>query len=115
MMVMVFSDRAPGMQGGLFAEKDLKKEWEDEWKRVYKESFFYEYVLNLRRSVREMTDMSFLWFREFYLEITKCPQFPISMSLPWILTEYIVKNSMLSESFLVPFDIYNDAAQVALT
>ena len=29
MMHTIFSDKAPGMQGGLFTEKDLKKEWVD--------------------------------------------------------------------------------------
>jgi hypothetical protein len=36
------------------------------------------------------SDLSELWYKEFYLEISKEIQFPIEMSLPWILTEHIL-------------------------
>lgn len=40
----------------------------------------------------ECCDLSQLWFREFYLEMTMGQkiQFPIEMSMPWILTEHIL-------------------------
>ena len=46
-------------------------------------------------------DLSQLWYREFYLEMTmgeRC-QFPIEMSLPWILTDHILtsKDPALTE------------------
>ena len=36
------------------------------------------------------SDLSELWYKEFYLELSKEIQFPIEMSLPWILTEHIL-------------------------
>lgn len=45
-------------------------------------------------TLRECCDLSQLWFREFYLELTMGEriQFPIEMSLPWILTDHILQN-----------------------
>jgi hypothetical protein len=43
-------------------------------------------------------------------------QFPIECSLPWMLVEYVIESQEagLLESVLMPFDIYNDAADQAL-
>jgi cytoplasmic FMR1 interacting protein len=63
-----------------------------------------------------LTDLGFLWFREFYLETSRVIQFPIECSLPWMLVEYVIESQEagLLESVLMPFDIYNDAADQAL-
>jgi len=58
--------------------------------------------------------MSHLWYREFYLEMTKCIQFPIGLSMPWILVEFILLTPSIKENVFFPLDIYNDAAQKAL-
>lgn len=63
-------------------------------------------------------DLSQLWYREFFLEIANGTriQFPIEMSLPWILTDHILEthDPVLMESILYPLDLYNDAADCAL-
>ena len=45
-------------------------------------------------TLRECCDLSQMWFREFFLELTMGEriQFPIEMSLPWILTDHILEN-----------------------
>ena len=65
--------------------------------------------------------MGDLWYRERYLEVAKqankeIVQFPIRMSLPWILIDHIVNspNSARMENVLYTLDIYNDAAMRAL-
>lgn len=60
----------------------------------------------------EATDLADLWYREFYLELSKRLQFPIDMSLPWVLTDNILEThySAMMEYLLYPLDIYNDAA-----
>ncbi|GAU13588.1 hypothetical protein TSUD_346920 [Trifolium subterraneum] len=67
-------------------------------------------------TVATLTDLGFLWFREFYLESSRVIQFPIECSLPWMLVDCVLEspNSGLLESVLMPFDIYNDSAQQAL-
>jgi cytoplasmic FMR1 interacting protein len=79
MMHTIFHKDAPGMQGGLFTDKDLKKEWIPVWEKFYADSYYYPYLLDFSKTLRETIDLSHLWFREFYLEMTKCVQFPIGM------------------------------------
>lgn len=81
----------------------------------YKLSFFL-HILDYAATVATLTDLGFLWFREFYLESSRVIQFPIECSLPWMLVDYVIEsqNMGLLESVLMPFDIYNDSAQQAL-
>ncbi|XP_030959576.1 protein PIR isoform X3 [Quercus lobata] len=81
----------------------------------YKLSFFL-HILDYSATVASLSDLGFLWFREFYLESSRVIQFPIECSLPWMLVEYLLEsqNAGLLESALMPFDIYNDSAQQAL-
>ncbi|KAI0493637.1 hypothetical protein KFK09_023758 [Dendrobium nobile] len=82
----------------------------------YKLSFFL-HILDYTATVGTLTDLGFLWFREFYLESSRVIQFPIECSLPWMLVDNVIESQDpgLLESILMPFDIYNDAAQNALT
>jgi len=83
-------------------------------------------------------DLSELWYKEFYLELSKQIQFPIEMSLPWVLTDHVLSSGSpeMTEYFLLfalflsralltilfkpqrnilyPLDLYNDAASRAL-
>lgn len=85
----------------------------------HKTSFYWNYLLNFSRSLQECCDLSQLWYREFYLEMTmgKRIQFPIEMSMPWILIDHILttKDSSYMECILYPLDLYNDSAHYALT
>ncbi|VDO65869.1 unnamed protein product [Onchocerca flexuosa] len=69
-------------------------------------------------TLSECCELSQLWFREFYLEMTmgRRIQFPIDMSMPWILTDYILTSQepSLIESIFYQLDLYNDAADYAL-
>ena len=97
-------------------------------------SFFYPYVLSMASTAEDLSDFSDLWCREFYLELTKCVQFPIEMSLPWydqycivdvwristtsnrMLVEHVTANptTNLTESIIHMMDIYNDTSNRAL-
>ncbi|XXG67953.1 hypothetical protein AAC387_Pa06g1174 [Persea americana] len=81
----------------------------------YKLSFFL-HILDYTATIGTLTDLGFLWFREFYLESSRVIQFPIECSLPWMLVDHIIESQDggLLESVLMPFDIYNDSAQHAL-
>ncbi|RKO82996.1 cytoplasmic FMR1-interacting, partial [Blyttiomyces helicus] len=112
----VFNEKAKGMKGGLMKEKDFKDSLVAEMQAFYAKSYFYPYMLDLKATVSRCSDLSDLWFKEFYLELTKQVQFPINMSLPWILTEYILESNdaEMIEYLFYPFDIYNDAANRTL-
>lgn len=110
--------------------------------QFHKSSFFWNYLLNFSDTLSRCCDLSQLWYREFYLEMTmgrkvnKCTvrhqhneecsdlitmekriQFPIEMSMPWILTDHILrtKEPSMMEFVLYPLDLYNDSAHYALT
>ncbi|XP_026473678.1 cytoplasmic FMR1-interacting protein-like [Ctenocephalides felis] len=110
--------------------------------QFHKNSFYWNYLLSFSESLQKCCDLSQLWYREFYLEMTmgrkiqKCTvrhqhneecsdlitmekriQFPIEMSMPWILTDHVLrtKEPSVMESVLYPLDLYNDSALYALT
>ncbi|KAJ3182845.1 Cytoplasmic FMR1-interacting protein 2 [Gaertneriomyces sp. JEL0708] len=112
-----FSEKAKGMKGtGLMREKDFKDSQVNEVGEFLKRSDIYLAMLDLEGTVRELSDLSDLWFKEFYLELSKKVQFPISMSLPWILTEYMLECNDLEmlQYIFYPFELYNDAANRTL-
>lgn len=84
-----------------------------------KSSFYWQYLLNFSQTLTECCDLSQLWYREFYLEMTmgRRIQFPIEMSLPSMLTDHILKSKdpAMMECILYPLDLYNDSAYCALT
>lgn len=49
-------------------------------------------MINYDNTIAKVTDLADLWYREFYLELTKRLQFPIDMSLPWLLTDNILES-----------------------
>lgn len=92
--------------------------------KFHRESFFYTHMLNFSGKLSELLkcydrerlildrewfsvfaetlqqccDLSQLWFREFFLELTmgRRIQFPIEMSMPWILTDHILETKEAS-------------------
>ena len=109
---------ATRQKSGFFGRADLEKDDVSLFEVFYYDSFYYQYILNFSQTVREVSDLGDLWYREFFLEITKCVQFPIEMSFPWILTEHVISSKAIDipiiEKILYTMDIYNDAAHRAL-
>jgi len=88
----------------------------------YRTSRFFPAILTYSSVLADASNLSYMWYRESFLAREKhMVQFPIRMSLPWILTQHVgtakgakVGNIPLIEKLLFMLDIYNDAAQVAL-
>lgn len=74
------------------------------------------HVMDCAQSAARMSDLSALWMREVHLSLDKQVQFPIDMSLPWMLTEHCLEvASPHSIAAVLPvLQVYNDAAAVAL-
>ncbi|KAB0392601.1 hypothetical protein E2I00_016532, partial [Balaenoptera physalus] len=66
--------------------------------KFHRESFFYTHLINFSETLQQCCDLSQLWFREFFLELTmgRRIQFPIEMSMPWILTDHILETKEAS-------------------
>lgn len=88
-------------------------------KKFLRQSYAYPTLLNFGETLQQCCDLSQLWFREFFLELTmgRRIQFPIDMSMPWILTDHILetKEASMMEYVLYSLDLYNDSAHYALT
>jgi len=112
----LYDERSPHIKGSMMQEADLPKEIVKEMRCFVAASACYPYLLRLSSTLTELGDLSFLWMREFYLELCKRVQFPISMSLPAMLTEHILAagNSQLMPMLLAPFEAYSDSARSAL-
>lgn len=82
----------------------------------HRQTFFWTYLLNLPETLEKCCNLGQLWYREFYLELSmgRRVQFPIEMSLPWILLEHVLLTPNLLEYALYPLDLYNDSAHCAL-
>jgi len=85
----------------------------------YERSYFFSDLLNYNHCLQRATDLSQLWYREYHLELTMGTmiQFPIEMSLPFMLVDHILssRDPSMIEYVLYPLDLYNDAAGYALT
>jgi cytoplasmic FMR1 interacting protein len=116
MLESLFADKSGGKRT---LRKDIDGGVLNKIEDFHKTSFNWNYLLNFSKSLQECCDLSQLWYREFYLEMTmgKRIQFPIEMSMPWILTDHILttKDSSYMECVLYPLDLYNDSAHYALT
>ena len=103
----------------LISSADLDRSQAEMLKDFYNRSFFYPYLLGMQTTVLDLGDMHFLWHREYYLEMSRQIQFPISSSLPWICLEQMLNNKINSgsmiDSVLFFLDIYNDALRFSLT
>ncbi|KAJ3331715.1 Cytoplasmic FMR1-interacting protein 2, partial [Kappamyces sp. JEL0680] len=113
---LMFSEKSKGMKGGLMKEKNFKDSQVAELQKFYDDSFTYPQMMSLSTTIRDCSNLSNLWFKEFYLELTKQVQFRTSTSLPWILAEYVLESQEtdILQDLFVPLDLYNDAAASTL-
>jgi cytoplasmic FMR1 interacting protein len=117
MLELMFSEKSKGMKGGMMKEKNFKDNQVEELQKFFDDSFYFPDMLNLAKSIKTCSDLSNLWFKEFYLELTKQVQFRTSTSLPWILAEFALdshETNVLQDIF-IPLELYNDAAFKTLT
>jgi hypothetical protein len=78
---------------------------------------FFEDLLRLPDVLDALYDQSSLFFKESMLAIANVSFFPVTTSLPVILTDYIMKNYQrqeLGNAVYYPLTIYDDAAACSL-
>ena len=116
----MYDKQSPYIKSHGFSAPDISKETSKEMRAFYSTTALFPYLLRLPETLATLSNVSHLWLREFYLELTMGGriQFPIEMSLPWILTEHVILNPRpdvpMIESILHTLDVYNDAAHRAL-
>eukprot|EP01083_Nonionella_stella_P244306 850449_1 len=118
LLMEVFSDEAPHQRQhnmAMFGWAFLSKAQVALFSDLYDLLGNTLYIGNYSHIVRECSDLSSLWYREFHLNLTNVIQFPISMSIPWLLTEFAVSTPSLAPNVLFGLSIYNDCAETALS
>jgi len=102
MVRALYDERAPwSKKGGLFTSGTFTKKDLGMMTTFYNHSKDWIPLLNISKMIKLSSDVSSLWYREFYLEMTKQVQFPISMSLPWRLAEYGTAKVLVSSSLFL--------------
>lgn len=94
-----------------YPDKILNNYWD-----FINESKYFTDVLNFDAILNEITDQSFLYFKEVQLDLNQTVSFPIRASLPFILCEYALDNYSspeITELIFYPLGIYNDAMNIA--
>ena len=116
MVRSMYDEQSPHIKSHGLSAPDISKETVKEMRAFYASTALFPYLLRLSETLSALSNVSYLWMREFYLELGKRTQFPISMSMPWILTEHILnqRNGRLMPLLFAPMDTYNDAAIDAL-
>ncbi|CAD5220900.1 unnamed protein product [Bursaphelenchus okinawaensis] len=104
--------------GGRKLRKDIDNKHVEKMLQFLRQSYYWSALLEYSATMEKCCDMSQFWFREFYLEMSMGEQiqFPIEMSIPWILTDHILttQDPSLMECLLYQLDLYNDAANYSL-
>uniref|UniRef100_A0A915AC39 Cytoplasmic FMR1-interacting protein n=1 Tax=Parascaris univalens TaxID=6257 RepID=A0A915AC39_PARUN len=112
----LISERSGG--GRRVLRKEIEAKHVERMANFLRMSYHWPALLSLSETLSECCELSQLWFREFYLEMTmgRRIQFPIDMSIPWILTDYILtsQDPTLTECIFYQLDLYNDAADYSL-
>ena len=117
MVRSLYDDQSPYIKSqGIGKDPDISKDTIKEMRSFYSSTALFPYLLRLPQTLSTLSNVSYIWMREFYLELCKRTQFPISMSLPWILTEHVLnqRNRPLMPLIFASMDAYNDAATDAL-
>eukprot|EP01084_Bolivina_argentea_P196836 337402_1 len=109
------SPDVPWQQSGILQSNFFGKSEVRDFNDLFDTLGKVEYVKNYRQTICRSTDLSCVWYREFYLNMTDCIQFPIAMSLPWMLTDFAMSTPSLAPNVFFPLSIYNDCAETALT
>ena len=85
----LYDERSPHTKATLLQDAELSKETVRAMREFVSESVEFPYLLRLSSTLHALNDTGFLWMREFYLELCKRVQFPISMSVPALLVEHV--------------------------
>lgn len=82
MLESLISDKAG--KGTKTLKKDLDGPTLTAIDAFLRSSFFYNYLLNFNEILRECCDLSQLWYREFFLELTMGKRIQVSHTLVFL-------------------------------
>jgi hypothetical protein len=95
----------------------LRGDDREAFEKFVAESRFFVDLLALGSTIERTYDQSALFFKEAALAIANRASFPVRMSLPLVLSEYVMNHystGELANAIYYPLSIYDDAASTAL-
>lgn len=117
--------------GSVMDKVDLEAEDIIELEKFYHNSYYYPYILASRETLNNLHDLHELWCREYYIDLCSVVQFPIDLSIPWMLIDHAYNScydsingsdefdcnkdyTPLLEKIFYVIDVYNDSCRYAL-
>ena len=100
--------------GGLLKQKKINYEGQESLNNLWKETYLAKFLHSFDKNLSLVTQTSYLWLREYYLDITKNLEFPVEASLPWALLEISLKYQQAGDCALAGLEVYNDVTDSAL-
>mmetsp|Transcript_10780 Transcript_10780/g.22130 ORF Transcript_10780/g.22130 Transcript_10780/m.22130 type:complete len:1377 (+) Transcript_10780:38-4168(+) len=99
--------------------KDIDKSTMKLLSAFHEHTYFFPHLTVLGSTIGACSNLGDLWYRELYIQMTNCTQFPIEMSLPFLLSESVVSSTEnirvpVLENVVSALDVYNDAATYAI-
>ena len=102
---------------GVLKGQPLNSDDEALFLEFLEQSQYFIQLIDLQTTLDAICDQSPLYFKEYYMAFNHCTFFPVTTSLPVILSKHALDNYKkieLSGSIFYPLSIYDDAASVAL-
>jgi len=107
-----------GFLSSMMTSQDVDRAGAEVLRGFYMASYFFPAVTSLAESLDRCANLGPLWLREFYLEMSKSVQFPIDLSLPFILVKHVIEQpvemAVAPCNLLLALEIYNDASAICL-
>ncbi len=117
--------------GSVMEKVDLETEDITELEKFYNNSYYYPYILASRETLNNLHNLHELWCREYYIDLCNVVQFPIDLSIPWMLIDHAYNSchdaingsdeydsssdyTPLLEKIFYVIDVYNDSCKYAL-
>ena len=118
-LVTKVRQRAAQNAGGYISKGELSDEKLRRLNGWYDDSYRHEAFGALAARVLAASDLSQLYFRELYLDMTRQVQFPVDLNLPLLLLSHVAganaaEQLALLEQAMHALSIYDDAWAVAL-
>ena len=118
-LVIKVRQRAAQNAGGYISKGELSDEKLRRLNGWYDDSYRHEAFGALAARVLAASDLSQLYFRELYLDMTRQVQFPVDLNLPLLLLSHVAganaaEQLALLEQAMHALSIYDDAWAVAL-
>ncbi|KAJ3262628.1 Cytoplasmic FMR1-interacting protein 2 [Boothiomyces macroporosus] len=99
---LIFNEKSKGMKGGMMKEKNFKESQVTELQKFFDDSHYYPLMMNIKKTIADCSDLSNLWFKEFYLELTRQVQ-----AIVWLIDKS--HETSVLQNIFIPLDLYNDA------